>query len=106
MELDEKKTELGVIYKANQKLKQWEVDANRWSMHWHRKMMQFNRGGPQWLGYHLDRCMNWHAHRNICVQRALRKQRQIRRFMGALCINRKVAGIVLWSTTMATATYG
>jgi hypothetical protein len=33
MELDEKKkTELAVIYKANQRRKQWETDANRWSM--------------------------------------------------------------------------
>jgi hypothetical protein len=29
MELDEKKTELAVIYKANQKRKQWEIDGNR-----------------------------------------------------------------------------
>jgi hypothetical protein len=29
MELDEKKTELAVIYKANQKRRQWENEANR-----------------------------------------------------------------------------
>jgi hypothetical protein len=29
MELDQKKPELAVIYKANQKWKQWEIDANR-----------------------------------------------------------------------------
>jgi hypothetical protein len=32
MELDEQKTELSLIYKADQKRKQWETDANRWSM--------------------------------------------------------------------------
>jgi hypothetical protein len=32
MELDEQKTELALIYKANQKRKQWEIDANPWSM--------------------------------------------------------------------------
>jgi hypothetical protein len=32
MELDEQKTELALIYKANQQRKQWEIDANRWSM--------------------------------------------------------------------------
>jgi hypothetical protein len=53
MELDEKKTELAVIYKANQKRKQWEIDANRWSMRWHGRMIQFNRGSTRWLGYHL-----------------------------------------------------
>jgi hypothetical protein len=62
MELDEKTTELAVIYKANQKCKQWEMEANRWSMRWHDEMIQFNKGGTTWLGYHLDRCLNWHAH--------------------------------------------
>jgi hypothetical protein len=59
MELDEKKTELAVIYKANQKRKQWEMEANRWSMRWHDKTIQFNKGNTRWLGYHLDRCLNW-----------------------------------------------
>jgi hypothetical protein len=50
--------------------------------------------------------MNWHAHVDICVQRALWKQQQIRKFMAAHGINRKLARTVSWSTTMATATYG
>jgi hypothetical protein len=43
-ELDKKKTELAKIYKANQKSKQWVMEANRWSMQWHDKMIQFNTG--------------------------------------------------------------
>jgi hypothetical protein len=105
-ELDEIKPELAVIYKANQKRKQWEIDANRWSMRWHGKMIQFNRGSTRWVGYHLDRCMNWHAHVDIWVKRALRNQQQIRRFIAAHGINRKLARTISWSTTMATATYG
>jgi hypothetical protein len=56
MELDEQKTELALIYKANQKRKQWEIDANRWSMRWQDKTIQFNKGNTRWLGFHLDRC--------------------------------------------------
>jgi hypothetical protein len=44
MELDQKKTELAVIYKANQNRKQWEMEANRWSMQWYDKTIQFNKG--------------------------------------------------------------
>jgi hypothetical protein len=32
MELDEQKTELALTYKANQKRKQWEMNAKRWLM--------------------------------------------------------------------------
>jgi hypothetical protein len=64
MELGEKKTELAVIYQANQNRKQWETEANRWSMRWHDKTIQFNKGNTRWLGYHLNRCLNWHAHVN------------------------------------------
>jgi hypothetical protein len=76
MELGEKKTELAVIYKANQKRKQCEMEANRWSMRWHDKMIQLNKGNTRWLGYHVDRCLNWHAHVDTCVQRPLWKQQQ------------------------------
>jgi hypothetical protein len=75
-------------------------------MRWHGKMIQFNRGSTRWLGYHLDWYMNWHTHVDICVQRALWKQQQTRRFMAAHGINRKLARTISWSTTMATATYG
>jgi hypothetical protein len=60
----------------------------------------------RWLGCHLDRWMNWHAHVDICVQKARWKQEQVRRCMAVHSINRKLARTVLWSTTMATATYG
>jgi hypothetical protein len=83
MELDEQKTELALIYKANQKRMQWEIDANRWSMRWQDKTIQFNKGNTRWLGFHLDRCLNWHGHVDTCVQRALWKQQQVRRFMAA-----------------------
>jgi ribonuclease HI len=106
MELDKQKTELALIYKANQKRKQWEIDANRWSMRWQDKTIQFNKGNTRWLGFHLDRCLNWHAHIDACVQRARWKQQQVRRFMAAYGINRKLARTVAWSTAMATATYG
>jgi hypothetical protein len=104
--LTKKKTELAGIYKANQKRKQRETEANRWSMRWHDKTIQFNKGNTRWLGYHLDRCLNWHAHDDTCVQRALWKQQQVRRFMAGHGINRKLARTVSWSTSMATATYG
>jgi hypothetical protein len=42
---------------------------------------------------------------DICVQRAW-KQWQVRRFMAAYGINRKLARTVAWSTTMASVTYG
>jgi hypothetical protein len=100
------KRQLALIYKANQKRKQWEIDANRWSMRWQDKTIQFNKGNTTWLGFHLDRCLNWHAHVDTCVQRALWKQQQVRRFMAAYGINRKLARTVAWSTAMATATYG
>jgi hypothetical protein len=32
MTLDEKKTELAIIYKGNKNRKKWETEANRWSM--------------------------------------------------------------------------
>jgi hypothetical protein len=105
MEIDEKKTELAVIYKANQKRKQWEMEANRWSMRWHDKTIQFNKGNTRWLGYHLDRCLNWHAHVDTCVQRARWTQQQVRRFMAGHGVNRKLARTVSWATSMATATY-
>jgi hypothetical protein len=105
MDLDEKKTELAVIYKANQKRKQWEMEANWWPLQWHDKTIHF-KGNTRWLEYHLDRCLNWHAHVDTCVQRALWKQQQVRRFMAAYGINRKLARTVSWSTSMATATYG
>jgi hypothetical protein len=57
------------------------------------------------LGYYLDRCLNWHAHVETCVQRALWDQQLVRRFMGGYGINRKLAPTVSWSTSMATATY-
>jgi hypothetical protein len=41
-----------------------------------------------------------------CVQRVIWKQQQVRRFMAAHGINRKLARTVSWSTTMAKATYG
>jgi hypothetical protein len=91
MELDEKMTDLPVIYKANQKRKQWETEANRGSIRWHDKTIQFNKGNTRWLGYHLDRCLNWHADVDICVQRALWKQQRVRRFMAGHGINRKLA---------------
>jgi hypothetical protein len=71
MEPDGKKAQLAVIYKANPKCKQWVMEENRLSMQWHDKTIQFNKGNTQWLGYHLDRCLNWHAHVDTCVQRAL-----------------------------------
>jgi hypothetical protein len=51
---------------------------------------------------------HWHAHVDTsgCVQRALWKQQQVRRFMAAHRINRKLARTVSWSTSMATAKYG
>jgi hypothetical protein len=105
MELDEKKTELAVIYQANQKRKQWEMEANRRSMRWHDKTIQFNKGNTRWLGYHLDRCLNWHAHVDTCVQRALWKQQQVCRFIAGHGINRKLAQTVSWCISLATATY-
>jgi hypothetical protein len=106
MELDEKKTEIAVIYKANQKRKKWENEANRWTMQWNEWTMKFNRGSTRWLGFYLDRCLNWKAHVDNCVQRGLWKQQYVRRFMAAYGINRKLARTVAWSTTMAIATYG
>jgi hypothetical protein len=106
MTLDGKKTELAVIYKANQKRKQWGTGANRWSMPWNGTALKFNKGATRWLGFHLDRCLNWRAHIDTCVQRALWKQLQVRRFIAAHGINRKLAQTVLWSTAMTTATYG
>jgi hypothetical protein len=103
--LTKKQTELAVINKANQKRKQWEMEANGWSMRWHDKTTQFNKGNTRWLGYHLDRCLNWHSHVDTFVQRALWKQQQVRRFMAGHWINRKLARTVSWSTSMATATY-
>jgi hypothetical protein len=105
MTLDEKKTEIAVIYKANQKRKQWEKDANRWSMPWNDTVLKFNKGTTRWLGFYLDRFLNWRAHIDTCVQRALWKQQQVRRFMAAYGINRKRARTVSWSTAMTTATY-
>jgi hypothetical protein len=95
-----------LIYKANQKREQWEIDAHWWSMRWQDKTIQFNKGNTRWLGFHLDSCSNWHAHVGTCVQRALWKQQQVRRLMAAYGINRKLARIVAWATAMATATYG
>jgi hypothetical protein len=104
MGLDEK-TELAVINTANQDRKQWENDANRWTMQWHDRSIQFNKGSTRWLGFHLDRCLNRKAHVDNCVQRGLWKQQHVRRFMAAHGINRSLARTVAWSTTMATATY-
>jgi hypothetical protein len=73
MELDEKKTEIAVIYKANQKRKQWENEANRWTMQWNERTMKFNRGSTRWLGFYLDRCLNWKAHVDNCARRGLWK---------------------------------
>jgi hypothetical protein len=73
---------------------------------WHDKTIQFDKGNTRWLGHHLDRCLNWHAHVDTCVQRALWKQQQVRRFMDGHGINRMLARTVSWSTSMATATYG
>jgi hypothetical protein len=106
MELDEQKTELALIYTGNQTRKQWEIDVNRWSMWWHDKRIQFNTRNKRWLGFYLDRCLNWHAHVDTCVQRARWKQQQVGRFMAAYRINRKLARTVAWSTAMPTATYG
>jgi hypothetical protein len=102
MELDEKKTEIAFIYKANQKRKQWENEANRWTMQWNERTIKFNRGSTRWLGFYLDRCLNWKAYVDNCVQRGLWKQQHVRRFMAAHGINRKLARTVAWST----ATYG
>jgi hypothetical protein len=71
MELDAKKTESVVIYKANQKRQQWDRDANRWSMQWQNMSIEFNKGNARWLGFHLDGCLNWKGHVDTCVQRAL-----------------------------------
>jgi hypothetical protein len=68
--------------------------------------MKFNRGSTRWLGFYLDRCLNWKAHVDNCVQRGLWKHQYVRRFMAAHGINRKLARTGAWSTTMATATYG
>jgi hypothetical protein len=58
MTLDEK-TELAIIYKANQNRKKWETEANRWSMKRNNIAIKFNRGTTRWLGFHIDRCLNW-----------------------------------------------
>jgi hypothetical protein len=105
MELDEK-TELAVIYKANQKRKQWENDANRWIMQWHDRAIKINKGSTRWLRFHIDKRLNWKAHVGNCDQRGLWKQQHVRRFMAAHGINRKPARTVAWLTTMATAAYG
>jgi hypothetical protein len=68
--LTKKKTELTVVYKANQKHKQWEMDANRWSMRWHDKTIQFNKGDTRLAGI-LP--LNWHAHIYTCAQRVMEK---------------------------------
>jgi lysylphosphatidylglycerol synthetase-like protein (DUF2156 family) len=60
MELDEKHTKLRLIYKANQNCKQWDMAANRWSTRWRDKTIYFNKRNTQWLGYHLERYLNWH----------------------------------------------
>jgi hypothetical protein len=83
-----------------------ENDAKRWIMQWQNGALKFNKGSPRWLGFHLDRCLNWKAHVDNCVQRGLLKQQHVRRFMTTDGINRKLARTVAWSTTMATATYG
>jgi hypothetical protein len=71
MTLDEKKIELAIIYKANQNRKQSETEANRWSMKWNNTAIKFNRGMTRWLGFHIDRYLNWRAHIDTCVHRAL-----------------------------------
>jgi hypothetical protein len=81
------------------------MEANRWSMRWYDKTIQFNKGNTRWLGYYLDRCLNSHAHVDTRIQRALWKQQQVRRFMAGHGINRKRARTVSWSTSRATATY-
>jgi hypothetical protein len=75
-------------------------------MQWNERTMKFNRGSTSWLGFYLDRCSNWKAHVDNCVQRCHWKQQHVRLFMAAHGINRKLARTVAWSTTMATATYG
>jgi hypothetical protein len=42
----------------------------------------------------------------LVSRQALWKQQQVRRFMAAYGINRKLAQTVAWSTTIATAIYG
>jgi hypothetical protein len=101
MELDETMTALKVIYKANQQCKQWEMEAHRWSMRSNDKTIQFNKGNLGWLGYHLDRYVNWYTYLDTCVQGALWKQQQQRRFMVGHGINQKLGQTVSWSTSMA-----
>jgi hypothetical protein len=43
MELYEKKTELEVVCKANQKRKWWKIDANRRTMRWHGKNINLTK---------------------------------------------------------------
>jgi hypothetical protein len=100
MELEERKTEPAVIYKANRKRKQCENDANRW----HDRAIKFNKGSTRWLRFHLDRCLNWKAHVDNCVQRDLWKQQHVHQYMAAYGINRKLVRTVAWSTTMAAVT--
>jgi hypothetical protein len=61
MKIDEQKTELASIYKGNQNQKKWEIDANLWSMRCQDKMIRFNKEIKRWIGFHLDRFLNWHA---------------------------------------------
>jgi hypothetical protein len=68
--------------------------------------LKFNKGTTRWLGFHLDRRLNLRAHVDTCVQQALWKQQQVRRFMAVHGINRKLVRTVSWSTAMTTATYG
>jgi hypothetical protein len=65
MELDAKKTELAVIYKANQKRRQWDRDENWWSMQWQKMPIQFNKGNTRWLEFHLGRCLNWKGNSDL-----------------------------------------
>jgi hypothetical protein len=51
-------------------------------------------------------CHTRRAHIDTCVQQALWKQQQVRRFMAAHRMNRQLARTVSWSTARPTPTYG
>jgi hypothetical protein len=52
--LDKKKTELGLLFKANRNRKQWETEANSWLILWYNSEIKFNKGTTEWLGFQID----------------------------------------------------
>jgi ribonuclease HI len=103
--LDTGKLEVAFISKNTRTSKRFREESKKWKVEWGGKILTL-QDTTRWLGFYLDRFLNWRSHVQIRIQQALFRQQRVSRFMQRWGIKRQLARTVAWSTSMSTGAYG